>query len=37
MKLYGEAMAREGKDGREEVGTAESWFKDVLREGSFSG
>lgn len=37
MKLYGEAVRKECKDGREEVGIAESWFKDTLQEGSFAG
>lgn len=37
VKLYGEAVGKEDKDGREEVGIDESWFKDALQAGSFQG
>lgn len=37
MKLYGEAVGKEGKAGREEMGPGESWFKVSSRRADFRG
>lgn len=37
MKQDGEAVGKEGEDRREKMGLAESWFKDILQAGRFSG